>query len=267
MDIFDRFPYEFVYKDTNGRTRKMVRQEVPAGVISWDIPYAAYDPITFTSNPNGEVDPDIKDPSFNPKFNQIDGPIDRRSFEGPYRVHQKVPLNVRGRTGLFGRGTLPRYGPNHSTDSIVTKWKRHPDAGILVHDEVSQRPILQFVAAFRKDTNEWALPGGSVDPDPDFIKAFASGFRSKEKLSQFFQNGKEIYKGYVDDPRNTDNAWLETTVYLYHDEYGNLAHQFGNEVLQWMDIDENIQMYATHKKFLMLAAKRLGAHWRKVKSQ
>jgi ADP-ribose pyrophosphatase len=22
--------------------------------------------------------------------------------------------------------------------------------------------------------------------------------------------GKEIFKGYVDDPRNTDNAWMET---------------------------------------------------------
>ena len=150
----------------------------------------------------------------------------------------------------------------------MTKWKRHPD-GILIHDSVSQRPILQFLAVFRKDTAEWALPGGAVDPDEALITAFASGFKSKENLNQFFQNGKEIYKGYVDDPRNTDNAWLETKVYLYHDEYGNLR-QFGHHEgagLQWMDIDESIQMYACHKKFVMLAAKRLGAHWRKVKSE
>ena len=110
-----RYPYEYLYKDSNGRPRKIVRQEVPAGVISWDIPYEAYDPITFNLNLTPNTDPDIKDPTFNPQFNQIDGPIDRRSFEGPYRVYQKVPLNIRGRTGLFGRGILPRYGPNHTT--------------------------------------------------------------------------------------------------------------------------------------------------------
>ena len=25
-----------------------------------------------------------------------------------------------------------------------------------------------------------------------------------------------IYQGYVDDPRNTDNAWMETTCSHYH---------------------------------------------------
>ena len=30
----------------------------------------------------------------------------------------------------------------------------------------------------------------------------------------------KVYKGYVDDPRNTDNAWMETTAYNFHDESG-----------------------------------------------
>jgi len=36
-----------------------------------------------------------------------------------------------------------------------------------------------------------------------------------------------VYSGYVDDPRNTDNAWLETVVYHFHDEtdeYVGLLH-------------------------------------------
>ena len=28
-------------------------------------------------------------------------------------------------------------------------------------------------------------------------------------LDEFFKGGEEIYKGYVDDPRNTDNAWMK----------------------------------------------------------
>lgn len=25
-----------------------------------------------------------------------------------------------------------------------------------------------------------------------------------------------VYRGYVDDPRNTDNAWMETTAFHFH---------------------------------------------------
>ena len=28
--------------------------------------------------------------------------------------------------------------------------------------------------------------------------------------------GQVVYRGYVDDPRNTDNAWLETTAFHFH---------------------------------------------------
>lgn len=31
------------------------------------------------------------------------------------------------------------------------------------------------------------------------------------------QKSITIYKGYVDDPRNTDNAWMETRVINFHD--------------------------------------------------
>ena len=30
---------------------------------------------------------------------------------------------------------------------------------------------------------------------------------------------KKIYKGYIDDPRNTDNAWIEAEIWNFH--YGN----------------------------------------------
>lgn len=32
----------------------------------------------------------------------------------------------------------------------------------------------------------------------------------------------QIYKGYVDDPRNTDNAWMETVAFNFHDENGTV---------------------------------------------
>lgn len=36
----------------------------------------------------------------------------------------------------------------------------------------------------------------------------------------------QVYRGYVDDPRNTDNAWMETTAFNFHDEDGTVVARF-----------------------------------------
>ena len=69
------------------------------------------------------------------------------------------PLNPRGRTGLAGRGVLGKWGPNHAADPIVTRWQRR-DNGDIVTQESSGRPVLEFVSIQRRDTGEWAIPGG-----------------------------------------------------------------------------------------------------------
>lgn len=32
----------------------------------------------------------------------------------------------------------------------------------------------------------------------------------------------QVYKGYVDDPRNTDNAWIESIAMNFHDDTGSI---------------------------------------------
>ena len=39
-------------------------------------------------------------------------------------------------------------------------------------------------------------------------------------LDTQFVNGHVLYRGYVDDPRNTDNAWMETVAVNFHDATG-----------------------------------------------
>ena len=51
---------------------------------------------------------------------------------------------------MRGRGLLGKWGPNHAADPIVTRF--HPQTG-----------QLQMVAIKRKDTGDWAIPGGMVD--------------------------------------------------------------------------------------------------------
>ena len=45
-------------------------------------------------------------------------------------------------------------------------------------------------------------------------------------LDNIFLEGVEVYKGYADDPRNTDNAWIETAAFNYHDEDGSILKYF-----------------------------------------
>lgn len=89
-----------------------------------------------------------------------------------------------------------------------------------------------------------------------------------QEIEQFFdKNGTEIYSGYVDDPRNTDNAWIETTAYNFHDEAGTILNeikfQAGDDAgnVRWLDIDQNLNLYANHRDIVGKIAERLDAHW------
>ena len=57
--------------------------------------------------------------------------------------------------------------------------------------------------------------------DPEQRKRF------QELMDLLFdpKNGTFVYKGYVDDPRNTDNSWMETWAMLYH-----CSHELGNMI-------------------------------------
>lgn len=76
-----------------------------------------------------------------------------------------------------------------------------------------------------------------------------------------------MYKGYVDDPRNTDNAWMETVAVNFHDEtgetLGKIALKAGDDAksVTWMDIDKNIDLYASHANFIKSVAELHKAHW------
>ena len=126
------------------------------------------------------------------------------------------------------RGLLGCWGPNHAVDPIVTKC--HPT-----------RPgMLQVVAMKRADTGGWGLPGALVGSHPgDGIGAKLKGEFKKEKerltveadmklfdelTKQLFRGGKIVEKQYVDDNRNTDNAWMESTVTHFHVENQALAN-------------------------------------------
>ncbi|CAL8304952.1 unnamed protein product [Merluccius merluccius] len=261
------------------------RFSVPDDKVDWSQVWAQYSPVNHTDacvtkGPTW-ADPDIG--TFAPRFNSVDGGVDRTSFHGDYKVVQARPLNPRGRTGLAGRGLLGRWGPNHAADPIVTRWKVDAKGQKLSHP-VSKLPVLQFVSIKRKDCGEWAIPGGMVDPGElvsltlqrEFSEEALNSLsvtaeeraKTHERISKLFNSpGFEVYKGYVDDPRNTDNAWMETVAINFHDETGNsvseLPLQAGDDAGQvtWIDVDSSFPLYASHSHFLQTVAKERHAHW------
>ncbi|XP_030420765.1 ADP-ribose pyrophosphatase, mitochondrial isoform X3 [Gopherus evgoodei] len=199
----------------------------------------------------------------------------------PHKCHLR--RNPSGRTGLVGRGLLGRWGPNHAADPIITRWKRDSSGNKIAHP-ISGKNILQFVAIKRKDCGEWAIPGGMVDPGEkisatlkrefmeEALNSLQKSRAEKEEIEKqmnrlFNQEHFVVYKGYVDDPRNTDNAWIETEAVNYHDEPGetmdNLLLEAGDDAgkVKWVDISEKLKLYANHGDFIKLVAEKWGAHW------
>ncbi|XP_019408355.1 PREDICTED: ADP-ribose pyrophosphatase, mitochondrial isoform X3 [Crocodylus porosus] len=231
------------------------RSKVPSDKVDWLVEWKDYSPVEYTAA-SILAGPKWADP-------QIRNPV--------------------GRTGLVGRGLLGRWGPNHAADPIITRWKRDKSSSKIAHT-VSGKNILQFVAIKRKDCGEWAIPGGMVDPGEKIsatlkrefgeealnsLQKSAAEIKELEKqLDKLFnQEHLVVYKGYVDDPRNTDNAWLETEAVNYHDESGetmdNLPLEAGDDAgkVKWVDISEKLKLYANHSHFIKLVAEKRGAHW------
>jgi len=205
------------------------------------------------------------------------------SHEGDYLLDQSnKPLNPWGRTGVRGRGVLGKWGPNHAADPLVTRWTLD-EAGHKRIQQNSGKPILEFVCIQRADSGVWAIPGGMVDPGEriattlkrEFMEeALDSTATARQNIDQlndvvtdFFEQGEEIYRGYVDDPRNTDNAWMETVVMHFHDESGKKVGRFplqaGDDAVAicWMELSSEINLYASHRDFVKTTVNRLGAHW------
>ena len=75
----------------------------------------------------------------------------------------------------------------------------------------------------------------------------------------FASGGEVVYRGYVDDPRNTDNAWMETAAMHFHcsAELGALMPlEAGDDAgqVKWVTIDDSLTLYASHRDWVEVVA-------------
>jgi len=232
-------------------------------MVPWERSWPSYKhpnylPVEFTS----EVvlaQPPWADPS---DAREVRGLAQRMSFEQSplFILADGRPRNPRGRTGTTGRGLLGKWGPNHVADPIVMRQRADG--------------TLAFVAIQRRDTLQWAIPGGMVDPGErvsatlkrEFAEEAAASTDAAARadmeraLNRIFATGEPIYEGYVDDPRNTDNAWIETTAHLFLVDEAT-ASKFtltsGDDAraVKWIAVDESSlsALYADHRRLVLKA--------------
>lgn len=240
---------------TKSRTEKHAsypaRFFVPDDMVKWDISFASYNPTEF----NAPVVLDVNTPWADPHDIKA---VTRKltCFEGDVKFNENgIPLNPIGRTGLIGRGVLGKWGANFAVDGIVT----------TLNPTSNQ---LQVLTITRTDTGETALPGGMVDFDETAIET-----RNRELEEELSINPSDlanhlyeetVYSGYVDDPRNTDNAWMETTVIHTHLAYelaSTMRVSAGDDAsdFKWVTItpESLYSFYANHGLSLLRAIKEM----------
>ncbi|MBX7113109.1 MAG: NUDIX domain-containing protein [Myxococcaceae bacterium] len=158
------------------------------------------------------------------------------------------PVNPIERTGYSGRGLLGRWGPNHAADPVITR--RNGETG-----------QLEMWAIVRGDARKhYAAPGGMLDKGEAPVAAAARELREETGVRLNLSKAKVLYSGYAVDPRNTDNAWMETTAVHIHVSEGvgsrfkpramSDAHSVG-----WLPLTESNlkKLYGSHQRFARLA--------------
>ncbi len=166
---------------------------------------------------------------------------------------QGRPLNPIGRTGLRGRGLLGRWGRNQAGDALLTSLD--PQTG-----------RLQLLVIQRKDSGQKALPGGMMDEGEATAATVSRELFEETGAKLDFNVATIVFTGVVDDPRNTDNAWMETTVlhkHLTNPERAAMRLQAGDDAqaVHWVDIDKTLlsSMYASHGDFVRLGLANLNS--------
>jgi len=210
--------------------------------VPWNCEFPGYRPPYYVSpivlandcskNPNGWADPE--DIVLLPL-------IPKESFAGVLSQDKAGrPLNPQGRTGVSGRGLLGKWGPNFAADPIITRINK-------------ESGLMEMLAIQRKDNGQWAIPGGMVDKGEEVSRTLSRELQEETGVVLPMDQGRMVYQGYVDDPRNTDHAWMETTAKHLHlsgelSERMNLQAGDDAQAVRWLPLTQEsmLGLYASH---------------------
>ncbi|XP_063743322.1 transient receptor potential cation channel subfamily M member 2 [Eleginops maclovinus] len=206
---------------------KVIRFPVPEEKVPWQCGFSSYMPTYYTSEDSGD---------------QVDGSESEDLCK--YR-------NPGGRTGMRGRGALSQLGPNPNIDLVLTRWGD------------SERSVLEYLVVWNEKQGTLTVPGGpieSADQLPLTLKK-TMGKKMYEIANANLSKGTKVFEGYVDDCRNTDNAWVEITVLNIHvagasqmSEDINSMVVSSHGALQWREMSSKTRLNSNQRDSLRLVA-------------
>ena len=112
-----------------------------------------------------------------------------------------------------------------------------------LNDKVHETEAIE-----RFDSNDLAFP-----KTDSVTKTLSKELEEEAGVKMDWSGAEEIYKGYVDDPRNTDNAWMETSVAHIHltgDVANKLEMKAGDDAVDvgWHEINEDFLDHSLQKR-------------------
>uniref|UniRef100_UPI00398E70EC transient receptor potential cation channel subfamily M member 2 n=1 Tax=Pristiophorus japonicus TaxID=55135 RepID=UPI00398E70EC len=256
-----------MYPDTN-----IERFPVPDEKVPWEVKFDVYVPTIYTAETAGD---DHSTGLSKWKAAPKDSSQEEGADPSTEAVEESLPLNPVGRTGLGGRGSLRCFGPNYAMDPIITRFRRNSDNSLIVK---GFKKVLEFLVV-RYPGEDWGLPAGVLDPGETFPKSLKLILNPKmlDMFQNFQKDAIEVYSGYVDDPRNTDNAWIETLALNFHLNDDNTITSRGGSGMsrqmkvpllvestvisvKWQVVEQGVPVCVLYKDYLQTVAENLGAY-------
>ena len=100
----------------------------------------------------------------------------------------------------------------------------------------------------RKDSGQWALPGGFVDVQDASTHHAAVREAAEEAAITLDGHAPQLFRGVVDDPRNCHVAWIETTAHFFEASAASIPRG-GDDAddAVWHDMAQLPELYASHR--------------------
>ncbi|KAJ7421358.1 Transient receptor potential cation channel subfamily M member 2 [Willisornis vidua] len=227
-------PYHVLARNLLYPGSHTLRFPVPDEKVPWEVDFPLYDPPAYSA--------DHKDMAVQDPFS--------------LSLESLLKINYNTMDGLIDRQSF--HGLYAVQDGLPLK---------------SLKKMLEVLVAQYPLSDVWALPGGSLEPG-ETLPLKLKWILRREFWSQFqnlLKQGTEVHKGYLDDPRNTDNAWVETVAVSVHfDNQNDVEMKRLNSFLQgcdpelcirWQVLDKRIPLHANHKLLLHKVSTLLGAYY------
>ncbi len=132
-------------------------------------------------------------------------------------------------------------GPNYTADSII------------IHPESSK------ILLIRRPTGEWAFPAGFVDTSEQPLDAAIREVKEETSVD-IAGDATLVFRGIVEDPRNSEDAWIETSAYLFLVDHTD-DPRAGDDAIEvdWKSLHELPDLYASHSSILDRARDHLSS--------